>query len=822
MTIGNTNERRGRAASRLWLASGVSVISLAVLLSAAPVMAQSTVGEVIVTARKKAEKIQDVPEAITAFSAKDLTAAGVQDLRDVTLLTPGLTFTTGAGANYFSKPIIRGQTDLGGGENNVPVFFDGVFISNTAAVDFGLIDLDRIEVIKGPVSATYGRSAYAGAINYISQKPSNDLRGFAEITGGDYGKFNIRGGVSGPIIEDVLKGGISASYDKFLGTYHDDVTGQNAGGYKKQDVLANLDFTPNSHLEIRPVFYYGDDIFENAPTVFGPANCSVGLGFGYSQSFCGKVPSGGTFQGPNIASGGQYGQTGNTRRVTLTNVQIKVSYDWGTISSLTGYNEFHTNQYSEFDQQDFGTPIPTYYLPAGATVGTFGPPGTATGNTVLSPLHFGYTDRNHDFSEELRYSSPQNQPVRFSLGAYYADSYHYEDLNLARGTCNVPAGQYIADPFAVPCGVTKSPQHSAYEQTDKIYSEFASLDWDIAKGFSFSTELRNNSTKSTYTDLYAIFDPNPYGCEGYSISCASTPNPIGPNSLSGTWNSVTSRTSLNYKFTPDVMVYASAANGEKAGGFNNNTAHPTYLPETNWTYEAGVKSTFLDHRLLIDADVYHIDAANYQIYGPPPGASLPGGFITTNYGGLATNGFEISSVLKVTDNVNWTVGFAYTDPKFKSNAYDFGDVTLCSGIPSCAGRIVTVGPNQAVRLNGLHPPYESDETFNTALDFNFPVFDSWNWTSRIDYRYESKQYYQYPIDTGYFGPRNIVNLRTSLEKGPYKITAYIRNLTDDKTPVTVQDAAVTSANNFEAGYFPVAVLPEGRNFGVTLTYKFGK
>ena len=174
---------------RALLLAGVSAASLAgqaayQSASAQAVADNSTIENVTVTARKKAEDIQDVPLSVTALTADDLTSAGVQDLRDITYLTPGLTFNEGAAANYFSKPIIRGQTDVGGSsDNNVPVFFDGIYVSNSAAIDLGLVNLARVEVIKGPVSATYGRSAYAGAINYVSAKPTDTLSGFGEITG---------------------------------------------------------------------------------------------------------------------------------------------------------------------------------------------------------------------------------------------------------------------------------------------------------------------------------------------------------------------------------------------------------------------------------------------------------------------------------------------------------------------------------------------------------------------------------------------------------------------------------------------------------------
>jgi outer membrane receptor protein involved in Fe transport len=788
--------------------------------------------DIVVTARKRSEKLQDVPLSITALTGADLQAAGVQDLRDITQLTPGLTFTTGAGANYFSKPIIRGQTDLGGGDNNVPVFFDGIYISNTSAIDFGLVDLARVEVIKGPVSATYGRSAYAGAINYVSAKPTDTVTGELSATGGTYGKYAFNGRISGAIVPGILKGGISASYDHFNGTYHDPATNQNRNGYIKRDILANLDFTPSDHVEIRPVLYYGNDKFLGQASVFGPANCGVNPGLGsYTATYCGKFPdSSPTLYGPYAAGGDQYGQTGNSRKVLMTNLQAAFTYDWGTISSLTGFAHYRTNEYNEFDDQSFGTLTNYYALPAGATVGTYPTGanvatfGTNPAGQVLTPLHFGYTDRNDDFSQELRYSTPQSQPIRGSFGGYFARSTHDDVLNLARGTCSVPAGYYIVDYFAVPCGTTYSGQQTAYHRADYIRAAFASFDADIVHNLTFSTELRYSWTTSKYDDIQAIFSPFP--TRGYSTSTASgfTPLGAGVGEFRKTFRSLTSRSSLTYKPTSDLTIYASAANGEKIGGFNNTAviANQTYNPEKNWTYEVGVKSQMFDRHLQLDADVYYIDSSDFQLLAPPPGATLPGGFITTNLGGLRTKGAEITAAVVVNSWARVSTGVAFTDPKFKSDAFDFGDYALCSAIATCyPGRQTVVRGSNAIVLDGLRPPYESNFTFNTTIDLHPRLSDTMTGIFRLDYRHGSSQFYQYPIDTGYYGPQDVVNVRAGFETGRYSFIVYVRNLTNDKTPDTVQDAAVTGATGFQAGYFPVAVLPDRRTVGATLRFKFG-
>jgi len=124
--------------------------------------------EIVVTARKHEENLQTVPVAITAFTAADIEAAGIRDLRDIATLTPGLVFDTMVG-EYLAIPTIRGltQNDLFGDVNNVEIFLDGVNVSGRSGLNFNLLDVERIEVVKGPQSALYGRNSFAGAINFV-------------------------------------------------------------------------------------------------------------------------------------------------------------------------------------------------------------------------------------------------------------------------------------------------------------------------------------------------------------------------------------------------------------------------------------------------------------------------------------------------------------------------------------------------------------------------------------------------------------------------------------------------------------------------------
>ncbi len=782
---------------------------------------------ITVTARRREEKLQNVPAQVVAITGKELGAAGAQDLRDITFLVPGITLYSN-GAEADETPVIRGQVDIGSaaiGRNNVPVFFDGIYIAQSSAIDFGLIDLARVEVIEGPVSSLYGHSGYAGAVNYVSAKPSPDLyTAGIEYTVGDFGKENVKFDTSGPILPNILSGGVSGSYDSFDGTYHDSSTGQSAGGDERKDIFGNLDFTPNDSIEIRPEIYYGSDFFGPAPTIAGPGNC--GVGFNITQ--CGQVPDG-TFGSVHVADPAD-GQTGNNRTVLTTNILAKYVTDYGTLSSQTGYNNIRSTQYSEFDLTSFGEPVQTYLLPPGAINYTI-PPGGLTYNYPLGPLatlplHFGYQQRERDFSEELRWTSPQDQRFRYMLGAYYSKSVLVQDLRLGIDTTNVPAGYFIESPFATPPGQAYSGQQTLDQLEDRFIATYGAVDFDILPNLTVSGQLRWQQEAEAFEQPYAVYDPYD---PGYSTGAPSVFNPYG-TAAQQQFYSVTTRDSISYKPIPEVMIYASVANGEKGGGFNNGSAtlpFTTFAPETNWTEEAGFKSTLLNNHLQFNADYFHIQSANYQV-SAPASASQVGNFITSNLGGLTTDGVESSVAVKPVQGVTFQTGIAYADPRFDSNSFDYANEALCAGIPSCASRIVTHQdfgkPTQAVSLSGLRPPYESNLTFNASLSLDYPIYEDYHWFGRGDYRFQSSAYYQYPEDLGHYGPLNNLNLRTGISKGLASVTFFVDNVTNDRTPLTVQDSYASGGDGavfFEsAHFFPEAVLPTGRTLGVTFKYRF--
>ena len=233
------------------------------LIAGAPAQAQDsanradeiTLEEVVVTARKQSEQLLDVPLAITAFTAEAIEARGIKNLDDVAALTPGLTFSNVIG-EFLPAPVIRGVAPIDiFGELNTAVFIDGIYVSGREGINFSQLDLERIEVVKGPQAALYGRNAFSGAINYVSARPTDKFSLKTELTAGNDGKQLGSIMVSGPIIAGVLRGRAALLRDEWDGSYENQWSGaggkSDIGGYKFTTFNGALIWSPSESVRGR-------------------------------------------------------------------------------------------------------------------------------------------------------------------------------------------------------------------------------------------------------------------------------------------------------------------------------------------------------------------------------------------------------------------------------------------------------------------------------------------------------------------------------------------------------------------------------------------
>lgn len=801
-------------------------------------------GEIVVTARNRVEKLQEVPLAITSLSTEALENANVRNLRDVAYLTPGLVITSG-GSEFGVNPIIRGQTNLNGGQGdpNVAVFIDGVYIVNNTAINVGLVDIERIEVVKGPVSALYGRNAFAGAINYVSKQPDlNDTHGRITAFGGNDQQYSASGMISYPLIPGVLAASAAAGYEHFGGSYKDKVNGERAGGFEKKDGQLSLLFTPSSAFRVAASYYYGNDSFGPSAIAYNNNNCGFQnvpasvqdpSGTGFTQ-FCGKFDSDAhPVEVPVISN--LTGAAGNDRKVQLGRFNMSYDFGFAKLSSLTGYTKITQERFTDFIGRRNGAP---YILTPG--------PGTVN---LLE--YFGSNTNTRDFSEELRVQSPGDKSFRWQLGGFYYKGRNASRTILSLDGAPIPVGQQLLPGFArnsvTTNGVISDIIKGQTLQHDKQYSGFVGLEYDIFEGLTASGEYRTTHQKK---DILVIRNT---GCPGNLAAPTATCNgavatpfllPNGPNPVSGTFNYDNYRGTLKYQAAESTNIYASIANGTKAGGFNQRSVAAAdgsfpdrqFDPETNITYEVGIKNSFLDNRLRVNVAAFHIDTKGIQISGPSAVPTNPG-LVTKNFGSVHTDGFEFEIAAKMAKGVRVNMGVGYANPKFGKDAFDFGAAGACAAlvagaivprIPQCASRVIIAQPGTplnpvataaaklVLQLDGLSLPRQSKLQVTGGVDLDGELGTSgMRWSANGNIRLENK-YYGFNNNISSYGPRTIVNLKAGVEKDAWSIAAYVNNLTNDHTPEIISvNARLSDFGGDIDGYLPV-----GRQFGITAGYRF--
>jgi iron complex outermembrane receptor protein len=784
--------------SPLGTAIAQTVAPASVQLASADPKPSGGLETITVTARKKSENLQKVPLTITVIDKKTLDQSHVQNLDDIGYLTPGINVVD-YGSEVGTSITIRGITDLTYGVNvpDVATFLDGVYLREPAAIEIAALGGTQVEVIKGPVSALYGRDAYTGVINYVIQRPTSTPQYNLQYTVGDYGKEQVLADASGPIYADKVFYKIFGQFDNFDGTWKDPVSGAKAGGDEKKDIGGLLDIKETENLSTHFDFYYGYDYFNNDPNEAVPANCGDISGGGAFGLYCGRLPSG---THVDVGNNPAAGSPGNERRTFLGSMRNTLNFDWGKIDSVTGATRIDEQQFGIFDASCCGRP---YELLNAAT-------GLPTGKSVNEYGYYGGANQTSNFSEELRYTSPQDQRLRYGFGGYYYRENRVVISSASLSTYNIPAGDELGGGFGLlptwetPTGAEGKNINIAHQLTVES-SGFANGEFDILPNLTVSGEYR-------YTDMLQQFVAVENQYDGPSVI-----DPLGSH-ISQTNQYFNNNDAIRWLPIPNATLYFAFGNGTKPGGFNGAStvvADEAFGPETDVSFEGGAKTSWLDNRLRFNASAYHIDTKNTQAYGPssdPKNAAT----VIKNFGASSNTGTEIDLSAKPTDDTTLTVGFDYNNPTFNPGAFDLADSTYCVQIPSCAKTIVTVGPHQEIPIAGNAVPYSPKITLTVQGEYDWAFWDVYKGYARVNYSYHASESAD-PAALNSIGPSSNLDFYTGVSRGPYSLGAYVKNITDNRVPVNFQYEVQLS--DFQG--IPVINLPPGRTFAFTFGVHFG-
>ena len=564
----------------------------------------SALDEVVVTARLKKESLQKAPAAISALSAEEVERGGVRNIDDIATLTPGLTYVALQGSNY-SMPVMRGlSTNVG--ESNVGLFLDGVYQGSRSGMDRMMTDVERIEVIKGPQAALYGRNTFGGAINIISKQPTNVPEGSLSLAYGARNMTEALATFSTPVADDRVYIRFGLAQRQRDGFYTNELTGSDLDHRKDQSLNSFLRWqaTDNLVVDLRASFEranHGDN-----PGYFTLNNSEPPFN-GRSQIFIGQVPT--------QTSGFAVTPGGFERDTDLFSLKA----DWQLnddlmFTSITTYSDLASDYRADID-----------YGPASISFQT------------------QQVDVN-EMSQEFRFAG-QGDAISWLGGFFYLRSNQRtidQDLADERYEALLPAS-------------LKSTLIDNREKHENI-ALFGSLGWDFADVWTLNLAGR------VFRETRSIdpFQSNPY--TGVFLD----PNP----SLSRSETFVTPSVGLSRPINDQWMGYGSISRGVKSGGFNamaNVTAEErTFASEKSINYELGAKYTSPSNHVAFNTALFHIDWQDQIVRA----LGVNNATLNANAGKTTSRGAEFDVRVMPTPGLTLGASYAYTDASFDEYVFE--------------------------------------------------------------------------------------------------------------------------------------------------------
>ncbi len=749
-------------------------------------------GEIIVTARKRVENLQAVPLSISAYTAADIKSARIESLADVAKLTPGLNYTPLFGAQN-QLPIIRGAAQTIG-ELNVGVFLDGVYLTGKAAVDIELNDLQRIEVVKGPQSALYGRNTFAGAINYITKRPSDHLEGTVEATGGSDGYYKAIASISGPL-SDTVRFRAGGYYKHFDGYYHSGIDGGKVDFEKSYGGTGTLEWKPSAAFTATARITYSKDDNGQPPSSVVTNNSYPGIpagstfpGFPAAQIpvitrnllYIGNlpdVPKNGVLVNTGCVPGLPGGCYGDRERNLRTSLMLEYDFGGAALTSISAYS-YRKAEYT-YDGDNTICSIsggcPNFGYPFAAK----NPQGKS--DYALSS-NIGYY---RDISQELRLASTGTHSIDWLIGAYY---YNNHTSGTDRGI-SLGSALAITDYNAGAAAYT----YPLSFQTTEAYSGFGSLTLHATDKLSFTGEVRYEHENKTFVQ----HNTNPAAANAFD--------------LARSFSFWTPRVIAKYQFDATDQIYASYSRGAKTGGFNtglNITADQrNYSPEYANNYEVGVKSEWLDRTLRLNVAGYYVDWIDQQAACQNPVAS--GGSSTNrtyicNVAASTIYGVEADMLIRPSDWFSLQASYTFTHARYTA----FVDASLA--------QVLALAGLPALDFNGKHLPYVPDHKVVVSPRFNFPVGNKVEAELRADLVMQSKTYLR-ADNLQNFDSKVTVDLRAGLRFDRLSLQVFADNVFNDATPVA-------GVRFFDSGNYslasPQVTGANRRRIGATVGYRF--
>ena len=714
--------------------------------------------EIIVTAQKRAETLQEVPIAISAFDERSLEEFAFDNVIDVADHVPNLNISTPFAA---SNPFIALRGIGNGGDFNpnidsgVAVHIDDVFLQAPAGRLGQMFDLERLEVLRGPQGTLYGKNTTGGSINMISRKPGNEFEADIGLSFGDYGMSSIEAGISVPIVEDKLAARFAYTQNKRDGVANNLFNDTDVNDVDNRAGRIVVVFTPADDLTATLTYH----MYENDTTQkIGKAQVLLNSAGQIERLPDGQIDLTNAVQDAFGYNG--FADDPSPYNVNVNNEGYEEVDTWGTsltivkdwerftLTSVTGYNDIERELYIDFD---------------------FSP------NTLGEN---GVRDEAEHFSQELRLTYDNQDNLSAIGGLYYFDGKTQSDARFGWFGALYPRLQHIQD--------TKS------------YAVFAQLTYDINDRLSITPGIRYTDEEKDFW-IRSDFLVQQFSPAFLSDEVGAIVGPvIPPTTNSESWDEISGKVTLDYRLTDDALLYLTWSHGFKSGGYRLPVTRPdlagtTVEPENLDSWELGLKTSWLERRVQFNLSAFYYDYTDLHVFSLNSSA-IGADFVVNNAEAATLYGLEAEFTaypvegLEIYLNLGWLPEAEYDEFIFDPTG-------------------------QAEDLSGARMQFTPEWDFSAVVQYRRPLGNG-AIRGRVEFAHQDSSYSS-PFETDRLnvGAYSTVDAALAYEiNDQYELEVWVQNLTDEDDEVLYVD--------IEGFGFDMVNFLDPRTYGVTLRASF--
>lgn len=785
-----------------------SAMAVAVSTPPPPAVAQNratTLEEVIVTAQKRAESLQDTPISISAFSMDNLNAMGITEVNQIGNYTPNVQISKQPGSNdnmgFNIRGVGSGETSLLS-EQTVGLYIDGIYVARNTGAVTDLVDLERIEILRGPQGALYGRNTIGGAINMITQKPADEFGFKQKFTVGNrsylYSSTSVDTGKHGD-----FSAKIAYNHKEKDGWTQNRVHGNDLGHSESDAYRIALRWTPADSVTV-------DYTYDNSERTGNASADQLVVIRGLHQQVGGGIYQQAAAEASQkrisqVSKGLSSEDDSSYSDVEAHSLTIEWAMDNGmTFKSITAYRDWA----SGVNDTDFGS-----FPSDGSTIDlatlALGVPYVPVGEYV-SLFAAERDSTNEQFTQEFQLQGDLlDNRLQYTLGLYYFEEESDEDNPQ---TVLLPASFLLTSPTLAPVlpplctiktglatcvgnSVRLPPaafMYGAENDSTAIYGQFlyaATEALDITLGLRYTRDNKEVYLKNS------TFNANP----------------------DDSWSNFSPSLTANYAINEDVSVYATYSTGYRAGGYNARATSQadftrSFDEETVTNYEAGIKSDWYDSRLRVNASIFHLEYDDAQVSQFAAGAGGASSIIS-NAGALESDGIELEITVLPIEGLTIRAAYGYVDAEYTEFISGIVDPITALKTPSPAADKDGNENTASVSTVGNFPK----NTGSLVASYDFEPTNWGQWRLHVDGTYSGKRVWHPQLNafdstTG----QTLVNARLTLSeipvsKGNLSVSAWVKNINNEEYREWGID--------FSTLGFAINTIQELRSYGLDIVYE---